>query len=175
MRVFVTGATGFVGAAVVKELIDAGHQVTGLARSEAAAQTVRDAGAFVHRGDLRDLDALRSGAAESDAVIHTAFSHDFSDRVATCELDRAAIEALGTALAGSDRPLVVTSGAAIITPGRVATEEDMPSLSSAKLPRVATEEGAATAATQGARVLLVRLPVVHGDGDGGFLSTAIKI
>jgi nucleoside-diphosphate-sugar epimerase len=176
MKIFVTGATGFIGSAIVQELLGAGHRVLGLARTDAAADALAQAGVEVHRGNLSDTASLAAGARASDGVIHTAFVHDFSDLAAAGETDRVAIEALGTALATSGRPLIVTSGTLHLASGRVAVEADMPNAKSSATHRIASEETTLAFASRGVRAMLLRLPPsVHGDGDHGFIPALIAV
>ncbi len=175
MRVFLTGATGFIGSAIVPELIDAGHTVLGLTRSDEGADALKAAGAEVHRGTIEDLDSLRAGAAQADGVIHTAFDHDFSNFVANCEKDRRAIAALGSALAGSDRLLAITSGTGLGTagPGRPASEDiydgNHPN------PRKASEEAGQALARTGVKVAVIRLPQVHDTRKQGLITPWIEV
>ena len=173
MRVFVTGATGFVGSAVVPELLAHGHEVLGLARSDASAAALETAGAEVVRGVLEDADILARTAADSDGVIHTAFNHDFSRFAESCQLDRRAILALGEGLAG--KPLLVTSGTARLAAGRLALETDIPAEGVDGYPRL-SESAAAEQAARGVRASTVRLaPSTHGPGDHGFVPLLIDL
>ncbi|MXV50867.1 NAD-dependent epimerase/dehydratase family protein [Pedobacter sp. HMF7647] len=175
MRIFVTGATGFVGSAIVKELLDAGHKVLSLARSASSADQLIAIGAEVHRGSLDDLESLKRGAELADGVIHTAFIHDFSKFGENCETDRGAIEAMGSILAGTDKPLIITSGTGLFNLGRLVTEDDQITVGSAS-PRKASEEAAAVVAAQGVKISIVRLPPsVHDAGDYGFVPLLIAL
>ena len=175
MRVFVTGATGFIGSALVPELINAGHQVLGLTRSEAGAKFLAAVGAEVHRGSLEDLGSLKSGAAKSDAVIHLAFNHDFSNLKQHSEEDRKVISTLGEVLARSDRPLVITSGTGLARSktGGPALETD-DHVSSAQFPRAASEEAADGLIARGGRVMVMRLPQVHDTSKQGRVTYHIQ-
>jgi nucleoside-diphosphate-sugar epimerase len=181
MRVFVTGATGFIGSVVVQELLKTGYQVLGLSRSDAGAKSLAAAGAEVHRGSLQDLDSLRSGAAASDGVIHLAFNHDafgndFSKFVANCETDRLAVEAIGSVLAGSDRPFIITSGTGLANAVLdQPASEDNPIINSSVIPRAASEEAAASLAARGVNVSVVRLPQVHDPVKQGLVTYAITV
>ncbi len=168
MRIFLTGATGFIGSVVLQELISAGHQVLGLARTDVGASSVLAAGADVHRGAVEDVASLRRGAAACDGVVHTAFIHEFSKFQENCEIDRRAIEAMGAEIAGSDRRLVITSGTGVAaTPGRLTSEDDAPN---SPMPRVASEQAAAVVAARGGTVISVRLPQVHDPVKQGLIT-----
>jgi nucleoside-diphosphate-sugar epimerase len=186
MRVFITGASGWIGSAVVPELLGAGHQVTGLARSDASADALSLAGADVHRGDLDDLEALRDAAAASDGVIHLAFKHELAfsgDFQSAAEADRRAVETLGEALAGSDRPLLIASGILGVAPGRVVSEQDghgshaaVAAFGGGPRARWETAEFTLSLASRGVRSSIVRLPPTnHGDGDNGFIAALVGI
>ncbi|MBI1205084.1 MAG: NAD-dependent epimerase/dehydratase family protein [Rhodopseudomonas sp.] len=174
MRVFVTGATGFIGSVIVQELIKAGHRVLGMTRSDSGARALTAAGAEVHRGTLEDLESIRSGAAQADGVIHTAFDHDFSRFAENCEKDRRVIEALGGVLKGSDRPLVITSGTGVgmAMIGQLATEDVFNT--SHPNPRIASEIAGAAMLAEGVNVSVVRLPQVHDTRKQGFVTLLIE-
>jgi nucleoside-diphosphate-sugar epimerase len=173
MRIFLTGATGFIGSAIIPELINAGHTVLGLARSDEGAKSLAAAGVEAHRGDLADLESLRSGAAMSDGVIHCGFNHDFSKFKENCEMDRRAIVALGSALEGSGRPLIVTAGFGPWTPGRPLTE-DAAAPADSPTPRV-SEQTAIALLPQGVKAAAVRLPQVHDTTKQGLVTALIAI
>ena len=176
MRVFVTGATGFIGSTVVRELLTAGHEVFGLARNDEGADKLARAGAEAHRGDLVDVASLVAGAQACDSVIHMAFIHDFSQYAASVEVDRRAVEAMTMALEGSDKPFVMTSGTALLAHGRIVTEEEAPSPDNPAGARAVSEQIALTAAERGVRAGIVRLPpTVHGRDDHGFVPALIDI
>ncbi|GAB3996115.1 SDR family oxidoreductase [Glycomyces albus] len=175
MRVFVTGASGFVGSAVVPELIGAGHEVVGLARSDRSAEKLAAAGAEVLRGDLEDLDSLHHGASETDGVVHLAFVHDFTNIEESGKTDLAAIEAMGEALAGTGKPLVITSGISSTPSGAPATEDEAPDPNSLASYRVPSDLATVALAERGVRSSVVRLPIVHDRDDPGFVPTLIGV
>ncbi|RYY57456.1 MAG: SDR family oxidoreductase [Chitinophagaceae bacterium] len=176
MRVYVTGATGFVGSAVVKDLLKAGHEVLGLTRSDRGAEELRQQGADVHRGDLDDIQSVAAGAKDVDGVIHTAFNHDFSRYRESCEADRAIIAAIGDAIGSGGKPFIITSGIGLLAGGKLLTEDMRSLVDSSVMPRIASEEAAAAEVAKGVNVSVVRLPPsVHDKGDHGFVPILISI
>ncbi|WP_410813503.1 SDR family oxidoreductase [Micromonospora sp. 067-2] len=176
MRVFVTGASGWIGAATIDELLAAGHDVVGLARSERSAAALEAKGVHVQRGDLDDLDSMRAGAADADAVIHLANKHDFTDPAGSNRAERDAVNSIGEVLAGSDRPFLIASGIAMLTPGRPATEEDRSAAHGVESARGGSENLALEFAGRGVRSVSVRFaPTVHGAGDHGFIATLVGV
>ncbi|WP_322922493.1 SDR family oxidoreductase [Paenibacillus campi] len=172
MKLFVTGATGFVGTVVVQELIKAGHQVTGLARSDEAEQKLQTAGVAVHRGSLEDTDCLRQAARAADGMIHLGFIHDFANYAASAEIDRQAIVAMGSELEGTNKPIVLTSGALLLTPGKIGIETDRIAAHSSRHSEAAADQ----LLERGVHASVVRLaPTVHGEGDHGFMYTLIEL
>ena len=174
MKIFVTGASGWIGSATTAELLAAGHQVLGLARSDASADAIAAAGAQVLRGDIDDLDSLRTGAEQSDGVVHMGYNHDFSNMAGAARTDASVIQAIGEVLAGSDRPFVIASGVAGMTADHVITEADMPDPNAH--PRVANAATTLALADRGVRSAVVRFaPTVHGPGDHGFIARLVEI
>ncbi|MFA5958233.1 SDR family oxidoreductase [Hyphomicrobium sp.] len=173
MRVFITGATGFVGSAVVRELLAAGHQVLGLTRSDKGAAALSSAGAEVHRGDLEDLESLKSGTSSADGVLHLGFIHDFTKFAENCAIDKRAIEAMGDVLEGTNKPFIVTSGTGLVEAGVVVTE-DMRRDGSAHVPRV-SEQAALAYVSRGVQAMAIRLPQVHGEkGKAGLITYLVE-
>jgi nucleoside-diphosphate-sugar epimerase len=176
MKVFVTGASGYIGSAVVKELLKAGHEVLGLARSDKSAAALKAAGVTVLRGSLEDLESLKNGASKSDGVIHTAFVHDFSNFVACCQIDRRAIETIGSVLENTNHPFVIASGLAGLNPGGIISEDIVNPTYTMPSPRIETERILLEMASRGIRTVSVRLPpTVHGPKDHGFIDQIIKV
>ncbi|MCW2603621.1 MAG: NAD-dependent epimerase/dehydratase [Pseudonocardiales bacterium] len=174
MRIFLTGASGWIGSAAVSELVGSGHEVLGLARSDASAAAIDALGAEVLRGDLDDLGSLRTGASASDGVIHMGYNHDFSRMDAAARTDLQAVEAMGAVLAGSERPLLIAGGALGLAPGRVGTERDMPAAGGHA--RTASADATLALADRGVRSMVARFaPTVHGDGDHGFVARLVAI
>ena len=176
MRIFITGASGWIGSAATAELLEAGHEVVGLARTDAAAEAIVAAGAIAHRGSLDDLDSLAAGAEAADGVIHLGFNHDFSDMAGAGRTERAAVTVLGDTLAGSDRPFLFASGLAFLAPGRIATEDDHSLMNGPDAPRGGGSNLALSYSEKGVRTVALRFPpTVHGEGDHGFMAELVRV